>query len=65
MSEDGQGWKGEMGIFDDRHIEGLSRLSDGIFHEYGSLGIVQIFTAVQEVRKNLPVNSRGVQVHIL
>ena len=42
VSSDGQGWKGEMGIFDDRHIEGLSRLSDGI-HEYGSLGIVQIF----------------------
>lgn len=42
VSEDGQGWKGEMGIFDDMHLEGLSRLSDGI-HDYGSLGIVQIF----------------------
>lgn len=42
VTADGQGWRGELGIFDDKHIEGLSRLSNGI-HEYGSLGIVQIF----------------------
>jgi 2,4-dienoyl-CoA reductase-like NADH-dependent reductase (Old Yellow Enzyme family) len=42
VSADGQGWKGELGIFNDIHLEGLSRLSKGI-HQYGSLGIVQIF----------------------
>ncbi len=42
VSADGQGWKGELGIFDDKHLPGLTRLADGI-HQYGSLGIVQIF----------------------
>ena len=42
VSADGQGWKGELGIFDDKHLAGLTRLADGI-HQYGSLGIVQIF----------------------
>ena len=30
VTADGQGWRGELGIFDDKHIEGLSRLSNGI-----------------------------------
>ncbi|MBK6774071.1 MAG: hypothetical protein IPG78_18400 [Ignavibacteria bacterium] len=42
VTADGQGWRGELAIFDDKHIEGLTRLAKGI-HEYGSLGIVQIF----------------------
>jgi 2,4-dienoyl-CoA reductase-like NADH-dependent reductase (Old Yellow Enzyme family) len=42
VSFDGQGWVGELGIFDDKHIEGLTRLANGI-HEHNSLGIVQIF----------------------
>ena len=42
VSADGQGWKGELGIFDDKHIQGLTRLAQGI-HKYGSLAIVQIF----------------------
>ncbi len=42
VSKDGQGWKGELGIFDDIHIPGLTRLADGI-HLFGSLAIVQIF----------------------
>jgi 2,4-dienoyl-CoA reductase-like NADH-dependent reductase (Old Yellow Enzyme family) len=42
VSADGQGWKGELGIFDDKHLPGLTRLADGI-HQCGSLGIVQIF----------------------
>ena len=25
VSADGQGWKGELGIYDDKHIEGLTR----------------------------------------
>ena len=42
VTADGQGWKGELGIFDDKHIPGLTKLSNGI-HEYDSLAIVQIF----------------------
>jgi 2,4-dienoyl-CoA reductase-like NADH-dependent reductase (Old Yellow Enzyme family) len=39
---DGQGWEGEMGIYDDKLLPGLKRLADGI-HKNGALGIVQIF----------------------
>jgi 2,4-dienoyl-CoA reductase-like NADH-dependent reductase (Old Yellow Enzyme family) len=42
VSPDGQGWAGELGIWDDKHISGLKRLADGL-HEYGSLALVQIF----------------------
>jgi 2,4-dienoyl-CoA reductase-like NADH-dependent reductase (Old Yellow Enzyme family) len=30
VSPDGKGWPGELGIFDDNHIEGLTRLANGI-----------------------------------
>ncbi|HMS32969.1 MAG TPA: NADH:flavin oxidoreductase [Ignavibacteria bacterium] len=42
VSADGQGWAGEFGIFNDVHLPGLTKLSNGI-HQYGSLAIVQIF----------------------
>jgi len=42
VSKDGQGWPGELGIFDDIHLSGLQRLAHGI-HQYKSLAIVQIF----------------------
>jgi len=42
VSADGQGWKGELGIYDDKHLEGLTRLAKGI-QQYGSLAVVQIF----------------------
>lgn len=42
VSPDGQGWPGELGIFDDKFLPGLSRLASGL-HQYGSLGIVQLF----------------------
>ena len=42
VSADGQGWKGELGIYDDKHTEGLTRLAQGI-KQYGSLAVVQIF----------------------
>lgn len=42
VAKDGQGWKGELGIFDDMHLPGLTRLASGI-KEHGSLAIVQIF----------------------
>ncbi|MBK9256801.1 MAG: NADH:flavin oxidoreductase [Saprospiraceae bacterium] len=42
VSKDGQGWPGELGIYSDDHLEGLSRLVNGI-HEYNCLAIIQLF----------------------
>jgi len=42
VAKDGQGWEGELGIFDDIHIPGLSSLARGI-HEDSCLGIIQLF----------------------
>lgn len=42
VARDGQGWAGELGVFDDRHVPGLTRLATAI-RERGALGIVQIF----------------------
>jgi 2,4-dienoyl-CoA reductase-like NADH-dependent reductase (Old Yellow Enzyme family) len=42
VSLDGQGWAGELGIFDDRLIPRLRELSAGI-SAHGALGLVQIF----------------------
>jgi 2,4-dienoyl-CoA reductase-like NADH-dependent reductase (Old Yellow Enzyme family)/8-oxo-dGTP pyrophosphatase MutT (NUDIX family) len=40
--KEGQGWKGELGVFDDAHKPGLKRLATMI-RSHGALGIVQIF----------------------
>jgi 2,4-dienoyl-CoA reductase-like NADH-dependent reductase (Old Yellow Enzyme family) len=29
VSKDGQGWPGELGIYEDKHIEGLTHLANG------------------------------------
>ena len=42
VSKDGQGWRGELGIFDDVHLEGLAKLAKGI-REQQSLAIFQLF----------------------
>lgn len=42
VSQDGQGWPGELGVYDDTHIPGLQRLAAGL-HEEGALGVVQLF----------------------
>ena len=42
VSPEGQGWPGELGIWDDKHIPGLTRLAEGI-KMHGSLAIVQLF----------------------
>src|SRR5271169_3188252 len=38
----GQGWKGELGIYDDRFLPGLERLAISI-SDVGALPIVQLF----------------------
>lgn len=42
VSLDGQGWKGELGVFDDCLMPGLKKLASGI-KKYGSLSIVQLY----------------------
>lgn len=39
---DGQGWPGELAVFDDRHTEGLTRLSAAL-RTHGAHGWVQLF----------------------
>ncbi|HEY8040164.1 MAG TPA: NADH:flavin oxidoreductase [Polyangiaceae bacterium] len=39
---DGQGWPGELGVYDDRLTPGLTRLAVAVA-EYGALGMVQLF----------------------
>lgn len=42
VSPDGQGWDGELGVFDDSLLPGLSRLA-GALRDEGALSLVQIF----------------------
>ena len=42
VSRDGQGWPGELGVYDDALLPGLAMLSAAL-HEQGSVAIVQIF----------------------
>ncbi len=42
VTEDGQGWEGEWGIYDDRHTAGWKRAADAV-HEHGALLFAQLF----------------------
>ena len=42
VMENGQGWHGEMGVWGDHHIPGLTRLAQGL-RERGATSLVQIF----------------------
>ena len=42
VTEGGQGWTGEMGVWGDHHIPGLTRLANGI-RERGAISLAQIF----------------------
>lgn len=42
VSRDGQGWDGELGVFDDTLLPGLTRLAQTL-SSAGTLGLVQIF----------------------
>jgi 2,4-dienoyl-CoA reductase-like NADH-dependent reductase (Old Yellow Enzyme family) len=42
VSKNGQGWPGELGIFDESHLDGLRRLADALF-SHGALPMVQIY----------------------
>ncbi|MEO7362487.1 MAG: NADH:flavin oxidoreductase [Gemmatimonadaceae bacterium] len=42
VAKDGQGWHGELGIYDDGHLPGLTRLASAL-REHGAASMVQIF----------------------
>jgi 2,4-dienoyl-CoA reductase-like NADH-dependent reductase (Old Yellow Enzyme family) len=42
VAQDGQGWRGELGCFDDAHVPGLRRLA-AMLRERGALSLLQIF----------------------
>ena len=42
VAADGQGWPGELGVYDDRHLPGLGRLAAALRAE-GALAFAQIF----------------------
>ncbi len=42
VAEDGHAWPGQLGVFDDRHVPGLTRLAAAI-GERGAVGLVQLF----------------------
>jgi 2,4-dienoyl-CoA reductase-like NADH-dependent reductase (Old Yellow Enzyme family) len=44
VSPDGQGWEGELGVYDDTLLPGLTRLADDL-RSAGSLSLVQLFHA--------------------
>ena len=44
VQEIGKGFPGQLGIFDDKHIDGLKRLTDEI-RKYGSLSVAQLHHA--------------------
>lgn len=54
----GKTWSGQLGLFDDTHIEGLTRLADGI-KAHDSLAIAQLFhggiRASREFNGDLPL----------
>ena len=58
VSELGKGWIGEMGVWSDNHIEGLTKLASSL-KQYGSLNLVQIFhggmKAPFEINNVIPV----------
>ena len=60
VSKDGQGWNGELGLFDDMHIDKLTTLTDSI-HTHGSLSLAQLFhggmRAPQYLTEKTPISA--------
>jgi 2,4-dienoyl-CoA reductase-like NADH-dependent reductase (Old Yellow Enzyme family) len=60
VSKDGQGWDGELGLFDDMHIDKLTTLTDSI-HTHGSLSFAQLFhggmRAPQYLTEKTPISA--------
>jgi 2,4-dienoyl-CoA reductase-like NADH-dependent reductase (Old Yellow Enzyme family) len=43
VAPDGQGWEGELAIFDDAHVPGLTRLASALHERRGVVALVQLF----------------------
>ncbi len=60
VMENGQGWHGEMGVWGDHQIPGLTKLATGL-REKGSLSLVQIFhggmRAPADIIRTTPVSA--------
>ena len=58
VSENGKGWRGEMGVWSDSHLEGLTKLASNLRY-HGSLSLVQIFhggmKAPQDLIGQIPI----------
>ena len=58
VSEHGKGWNGEMGVWDDSHIPGLTKMATQL-RENNSISLVQIFhggmKAPSELNSRIPV----------
>ena len=52
VQQQGQGFKGQLGIFADRHLDGLMRLADAI-NEQGGLSAVQLHHAGMRSKREL------------
>lgn len=50
VCEDGEGWEGQWGIFDDRHVAGWARASEAM-HDSGALLFAQLFHAGTRARR--------------
>ncbi|OJG82031.1 hypothetical protein RV10_GL001895 [Enterococcus pallens] len=64
VQEDGKGWEGELGVYDDKFIPGLAKLASGIKRN-GTKAILQIFhggrmTNSQVLRGVQPVSASAV-----
>ena len=60
VAENGQGWKGEMGVWSDKHIPGLRELANRV-KQQGSICLAQIFhggmKAPQSIIGEIPVSA--------
>jgi len=67
VSRDGQAWEGELGFFDDLHIDKLNTLTDSL-HSYGSLVFAQLFHGGMRSPQSLtgvtPVSSSKVKCNV-
>lgn len=64
VQEDGKGWEGELGVYDDRQIPGLSKLASSI-KKNGTKAILQIFhagrmTNSQILRGTQPISASSI-----
>ncbi len=67
ISEDGKAWEGEIGMFDDMHIDRLTELARSI-HSHGSLLLGQLFhggmRSPQKLTGTIPISASKIECDI-